>query len=68
MDTAIKDEVTAILRDQFAKGRDEYKRDLYQEWRLQRMTEVQKELQQAVTDLGLDTVQDLLDQADEDEE
>jgi hypothetical protein len=65
MDTAIKDEATAMLRDQFAKGREEYKRDLFQEWRMQRLKEVADELQQAVDDLGLDAVQDLLDSTEE---
>lgn len=65
MDTAIKDEVTAMLRDQFAKGREESKRDLFQEWRMRRLKEVADELQQAVDDLGLDAVQDLLDSTEE---
>lgn len=60
-------EATALLKDAFAQGIAENKRNLFQEWRMQRMTEVAKELQQAVTDLGWETVANLLDDTVEEE-
>ena len=66
MDTVenqIRAEAAALIRENVADA----KRNLFQEWRMARMTECAKELQQFVDDLGWETVQNILDDTTESE-
>ena len=64
MDTVenqIRAEAAQMIRENVAEA----KVNLFQQWRMGRMTECAKELQQFVDDLGWETVQNILDDTTE---